>query len=247
MSILALEQLCKAFGRLQVTNNVKLVIEAGERHVIIGPNGAGKSSLINQIGGQLTPDAGRILIKGRDSAGRPPEQIARMGVARTFQKNNLFASLSALENVRLAVQAKHGTSLDPFTPTSARRDLTTRALAALDMVHLRGRASELVNNLSYGEQRELEIAAALAAEPEILLLDEPTAGMSVPETQRMVDIIATLPRTITVIMIEHDMHVVFSLADRITVLHYGEVLLTGIPVEIAGNERVKEVYLGGVL
>lgn len=247
MSVLEIRTLRKSFGSLCVTNGVSLSIQAGERHVIIGPNGAGKTSLINQIGGQLAPDAGSIILKGEDVTQLSPDLICRRGMSRTFQKNNLFQNLSALENVRLAVQAKHGQSLNPFTAVMKRTDLTDRAIAVMRDVSLLDRSNVLVRNLSYGEQRQIEIAVALASEPEVLLLDEPTAGMSPVETQRMTDMIFELPRSIAIVMIEHDMHVVFRLAERITVLHYGEVLITGTPDEISGNERVKEVYLGGVL
>src|SRR5215472_11742321 len=200
MSVLRTDRLRRAFGSLVVTNDVNLTVEAGERHVIIGPNGDGKTSLINQIGGQLAPSAGRIFVKDTDITGWAPNQVSRIGVARTFQRNNLFQNLSVIENLRLAVQARRG--------------------------------------------RQLEIGIALAGEPELLLLDEPTSGMSPAETTRMIDLIAGLPRALSILMIEHDMDVVFSVADRITVLYYGKILATGTPAEIQANARVQEVYLG---
>ena len=167
-----------------------------------------------------------------------------MGVARTFQRNNLFQNLSVIENLRLAVQARRGNALNFFTPVGRLRDLIARAEQLMQRVHLGDDGTRLARNLSYGEQRQLEIGIALAGEPDLLLLDEPTSGMSPGETSRMIDLIASLPRSFSILMIEHDMKVVFSLADRITVLYYGEVLATGAPADIQANERVREVYLG---
>jgi len=243
MSVLRIDHLSRSFGSLIVTNDVNLSIENGERHVIIGPNGAGKTSLINQIGGQLRPSAGCILFGDIDITGWSPHQISRMGVARTFQRNNLFQNLSVIENLRLAVQARFGNPLNFFTPVSQLRNLLERAEELMKRVHL-DRGMRLVRELSYGEQRQLEIGIALAAEPKLLLLDEPTSGMSPAETSRMIDLIAKLPRSLAILMIEHDMTVVFSVSDRITVLYYGEVLATGTPAEIQINDRVREVYLG---
>jgi branched-chain amino acid transport system ATP-binding protein len=244
MSMLRTDHLCRSFGSLVVTNDVNLTVEAGERHVIIGPNGAGKTSLINQIGGQLEPSAGRILVKGTDITGWSPSRISRLGVARTFQRNNLFQNLSVIENLRLAVQARRGSALNFFTPVGRLHDLIARAEQLMHRVHLGDDGTRLARNLSYGEQRQLEIGIALAGEPDLLLLDEPTSGMSPGETGRMIDLIASLPRTFSILMIEHDMKVVFSVADRITVLYYGEVLATGTPADIQANARVREVYLG---
>jgi branched-chain amino acid transport system ATP-binding protein len=246
MTVLCLERLNKSFGSLVVTDNVDLTVAPGERHVIIGPNGAGKTSLVNQIGGQLKPSAGRILLNGRDITGSPPYRISRMGVARTFQRNNLFQNLSVIENVRLALAIRRGHPLDVFTPVGRDKALAERARDLLASVHLDGDGARLVRSLSYGEQRQLEIGVALAGEPDLLLLDEPTSGMSPSETARMIGLIGTLPRTLSILMIEHDMKVVFSVADRITVLYYGKVLATGTPAEIQANTRVREVYLGMV-
>jgi branched-chain amino acid transport system ATP-binding protein len=244
VNLLSLHHLNKAFGNLVVTDDVNLAIVAGERHVVIGPNGAGKTSLVNQIGGQLQPSSGRILLKDRDITGLPPSRISRMGVARTFQRNNLFQNLSMIENIRLALEVHSGSPLNFFTPVGRDPALSERGRALMAQVHLDGDGARIVRNLSYGEQRQLEIGVALAGEPELLLLDEPTSGMSPAETARMVDLIGTLPRTLTILMIEHDMKVVFSVADRITVLYYGKVLATGTPAEIQANSRVREVYLG---
>ena len=244
MSVLRTDHLCRAFGSLVVTNDVNLTVEAGERHVIIGPNGAGKTSLINQIGGQLEPGSGRILVKDTDITGWSPSRISRLGVARTFQRNNLFQNLSVIENLRLAVQGRRGGALNVFTPVGRLHDMIARAGQLMQRVHLGDDGARLARNLSYGEQRQLEIGIALAGEPDLLLLDEPTSGMSPGETARMIDLIASLPRTFSILMIEHDMKVVFSVADRITVLYYGEVLATGTPADIQANARVREVYLG---
>jgi branched-chain amino acid transport system ATP-binding protein len=243
-TVLRTEHLARAFGSLVVTNNVNLTVEPGERHVIIGPNGAGKTSLINQIGGQLAPSSGRIFVKGTDVTGWPPNRVSRLGVARTFQRNNLFQNLSVIENLRLAVEARRGRPLDFLTPVARGGGLIGRAEELMQRVHLTGGGARLARNLSYGEQRQLEIGVALAGEPDLLLLDEPTSGMSPTETQRMIDLIAGLPRALSILMIEHDMKVVFSLADRISVLYYGEVLASGPPAEIQANARVREVYLG---
>ena len=169
-----------------------------------------------------------------------------MGVARTFQRNNLFQNLSVIENIRLALAVRRGHPLDFFTPVGRDNTLAERVADLMAQVHLDGDGTRLVRNLSYGEQRQLEIGVALAGEPDLLLLDEPTSGMSPSETERMIGLIGTLPRTLSILMIEHDMKVVFSVADRITVLYYGKVLATGTPAEIQTNTRVREVYLGTV-
>ena len=244
MSVLQIDHLSRSFGSLVVTNDVCLTVERGERHVIIGPNGAGKTSLVNQIAGQLHPSAGRILVKGIDVTNWGPSRISRIGVARTFQRNNLFLNLSVLENVRLAAQARSSARFNPFTPVRRLASLSDRARQILHMVHLDQGSARMVRDLSYGEQRQLEIGVALACEPDLLLLDEPTSGMSPAETQRITALIPELPRELAILMIEHDMQVVFSLADRITVLYYGEVLASGTPAEIQNNARVREVYLG---
>lgn len=245
MTLLKTENLCKAFGNLEVTRNVSLSVHPGERHVIIGPNGAGKTSLIHQLTGQLRPTSGYIFFKNHNITGKSPEKICQMGVGRTFQKNTLFPTLTVAENVRLAVQAKQGGWYQAFRSTTTMRSHWERAFQLLEQVQLVDNVERQVSSLSYGEQRQLEVAIALAAEPELLLLDEPTSGMSPAETDRMIDLVLGLPQSLAVLMIEHDMKVVFSLADTITVLYYGEVLASGPPSEIQGNEKVREVYLGG--
>ena len=244
MSALRIDRLNRSFGSLVVTDDISLDIAPGERHVIIGPNGAGKTSLVNQIGGQLKPSSGRIFVASEDITGRSPDQISRMGVARTFQRNNLFQNLSVAENLRLALEVRFGNPLGFFRPADRNAALKSRAKDLMARVHLGTDGTRTVRNLSYGEQRQLEIGLALAGDPKILLLDEPTSGMSPAETARMIDLIASLPRTLAVLMIEHDMKVVFSVADRVTVLYYGKILATGTPDEIQANARVREVYLG---
>ncbi|MGE4239822.1 ABC transporter ATP-binding protein [Ramlibacter sp.] len=243
-ALLRTEKLNRAFGSLVVTSDVDLEILPGERHALIGPNGAGKTSFVNQLGGQLQPSSGRILFKGEDIAGLAPEAICRRGIARTFQKNNLFRGLSVRENVRLAVQAHRGNIYQALRSIQADRGLWERADELLASVGLHGDAERKVSELSYGEQRQLEIAIALASEPELLLLDEPTSGMSPSETDGMIALVRGLPKSLALLMIEHDMKVVFSLADRITVLYYGAVLASGTPTEIQASARVREVYLG---
>lgn len=241
--VLSVRNLRKAFGNLVVTNDVSFDVQPGERHVIIGPNGAGKTSLIHQIGGQLRPGSGSIRLAGRDITGLPPNRICRLGLARTFQRNNLFPNLTVLENVRLAVQARLGTARSLLAPVGHGGDMHEAARRILASVDLGG-GHRPVRSLSYGEQRQLEVAVALGSDPRILLLDEPTSGMSQGETDGMITLIRSLPATTAILMIEHDMSVVFGIADRITVLYYGEVLASGPPAEISANARVREVYLG---
>jgi branched-chain amino acid transport system ATP-binding protein len=244
VTVLRIAHLQRSFGSLVVTNDVSLAVADGERHVIIGPNGAGKTSLINQIGGQLTPSGGHVYLGDRDITGWPPDRISRLGIARTFQRNNLFQNLTVAENLRLAIQIRRGNPLNFYTAAQHDTRVVARAAAILAQVHLDGAGDRPVRILSYGEQRQLEIGIALAGEPVLLLLDEPTSGMSPGETERMIALISALPRSIALLMIEHDMKVVFSVADRITVLSFGEVLASGTVAEIQANERVREVYLG---
>jgi branched-chain amino acid transport system ATP-binding protein len=243
-TLLQTDKLFKSFGNLVVTKNVDLVVREGERHALIGPNGAGKTSLVHQIAGQLRPTSGRVLLKGVDITSYTPDARSQLGIGRTFQKNNLFRALSVRENVRLALQAKRAGWYRCIQPTSADRRLLEEADAVLARVRLTEGLERPVSALSYGEQRQLEVALALASEPVVLLLDEPTSGMSSAETDEMIDLVRTLPRNLGVLMIEHDMKVVFSLADTITVLYYGEVLASGPPEAIRENPQVRNVYLG---
>jgi branched-chain amino acid transport system ATP-binding protein len=244
MTLLRTEALHKAFGSLVVTKDVSLSVAAGERHALIGPNGAGKTSLVHQIAGQLAPTSGRVLLRDADITNASPEARAQLGIGRTFQKNNLFRALTVRENVRLALQAKRGGWYRSLVPTRANRALLDEADAILAQVRLVDGLDRPVSSLSYGEQRQLEVAVALAGKPAVLLLDEPTSGMSPAETDGMIDLVRALPAELGILLIEHDMKVVFSLAHTITVLYYGEVLASGPPAAIRDNPRVRDVYLG---
>ncbi|HEY8695565.1 MAG TPA: ABC transporter ATP-binding protein [Chloroflexota bacterium] len=242
--VLKLEQLTKHFSGLEVLKGISLSVQAGERRAIIGPNGAGKTTLFNLISGELEPTAGRVIVEGRDVTGKPPNQMWALGLARTFQKNNLFFQLTTHENVRLAVQAHRGYAHRWFRSWQSLHGVNDQTRDILVRLELWSRRDEVVKNLSYGEQRQLEVAIALAGDPKVLLLDEPTAGMSPAETARTVAMLAALPKDLTVLIIEHDMDAVFSLADRIAVLNYGEVLADGTPDSVKSDPKVQEVYLG---
>jgi branched-chain amino acid transport system ATP-binding protein len=242
--LLTLERVRRSFGGLLVTNDISLSVAAGERRALIGPNGAGKTTLFNLISGVLPIDGGRILFDGQDVSGRSLDARARLGMGRTFQRNNLFLPLSTLENVRLAVRQRAGLSARMFRPASSYEAVDSEALELLGRVGLRERADEPAGQLAYGQQRALEIALALALRPRLLLLDEPTSGMAPAETTELIDLIAALPRTITLLIIEHDIDAVFRLADQITVLSYGSVLAEGSAEQIRANPQVQEVYLG---
>jgi ABC-type branched-subunit amino acid transport system ATPase component len=244
---LRVEGLRRAFGGLTAVNGVSFAVAPGERRALIGPNGAGKTTLFNLISGELPPTAGHVYLAGADVTGQPPHRLAALGLARTFQRNNLFQGLSVCENVRLAVQARHGAARLLWAPAARLAALAAEADAVLDEMGLGARADACVRDLSYGEQRQLEVAVALATRPRVLLLDEPTAGMSPAETAAMTETVGALPAEITLLIIEHDMDVVFALADQITVLHYGEVLAEGPPAAVRADPRVAEVYMGGAV
>ena len=244
MNLLRTQELYKAFGSLVVTKNVNLEVREGERHALIGPNGAGKTSFVHQLAGQLRPTSGRVFLRDVDVTDEVPETRAQLGIGRTFQKNNLFRGLSVRENVRLALQAKRGGWYQCLRSTRSDGDILQRAEDVLAQARLSEGLDRPVSDLSYGEQRQLEIALALAGNPAVLLLDEPTSGMSPAETDSMIDLVRSLPTSIGILMIEHDMKVVFSLAHTITVLYYGEVLASGPPEAIRDNPKVRAVYLG---
>jgi branched-chain amino acid transport system ATP-binding protein len=240
--LLRTEDLSVRFGGLSALNRVTMEVGHDEVRAIIGPNGAGKSTLFNCLTGVLRPTSGRILFDGMDIAGLPPDRISRKGIARSYQITNILPNATALENVRIAAQSRrHGWRM--LTHHRALRDIIEKAEAMLDAVGLLSKAGELAANLSHGEQRTLEIAIALATEPRLLCLDEPTAGMSAAETRDTIALIRRLAQRLTIVIVEHDMQVVMELAQRITVLHYGEVLAEGPPAEIQRNPRVLEVYL----
>jgi branched-chain amino acid transport system ATP-binding protein len=240
--MLRTEGLTVRFGGLTALNAVSLSVPRGEIRAIIGPNGAGKSTFFNCITGVQRPTGGRIVFDGEDVAGLPPNTLSRKGVARSYQITNILPGATVLENVRVAAQSRrHGWSL--LRHHLAFTDLIERSRAVLADVGLEGKDDELAANLSHGEQRTLEIAIALATEPKLLCLDEPTAGMSVAETQATVELVRRIARNLTIVIVEHDMEVVMGLARTISVLHYGEVLAEGTPAEIQANPRVQEVYL----
>jgi branched-chain amino acid transport system ATP-binding protein len=240
--ILRTEGLTVHFGGLSALNNVSIAIPAGQIRGIIGPNGAGKSTLFNCVTGVLRPTSGRILFQGEDIGGLPSHAISRKAIARSYQITNILPGATVLENVRIAAQSRHH-NWSMLRHHHAYADVIDRARAVLADVGLDGKEDELAANLSHGEQRNLEIGIALATEPRLLCLDEPTAGMSVTETHATVDLVRRIARDLTVIIVEHDMEVVMGLAHAITVLNYGEVLAEGTPAEIQANARVQEVYL----
>jgi ABC-type branched-subunit amino acid transport system ATPase component/ABC-type branched-subunit amino acid transport system permease subunit len=233
----------RRFGALQALRDVSLAITAGERLAIIGPNGAGKTTLFNVIAGDLAPTQGHVWLAGRDVTRLPAHARTALGIGRTYQRTNLFLGLSAVENVELAVRRRDGVAARPFRRATDYHEVRRESLTFLERIGLSGRSIP-VRALSYGEQRQLEVAVALAAGPSVLLLDEPTAGMSLAETAAMLELVRGLPRDISVLIIEHDMDVIFALADRITVLHHGEVLADGEPTTIRADSSVQQAYLG---
>ncbi|MGA7486130.1 MAG: ABC transporter ATP-binding protein [Xanthobacteraceae bacterium] len=241
-ALLRTEGLSVRFGGLTALDEVDFEIPRGEIRAIIGPNGAGKSTFFNCLTGVLRPTSGRILFNGENIAGLPSNRISQKGIARSYQITNILPNATTLENVRIAAQSRrHGWSM--LTHHSDFRDLIEKAEAVLGAVGLSAKAEELAANLSHGEQRNLEIGIALATEPQLLCLDEPTAGMSAAETHDTMELVRRIAENLTILIVEHDMQVVMSLAQRVTVLHYGEVLAEGTPAEIQQNSRVLEVYL----
>jgi branched-chain amino acid transport system ATP-binding protein len=242
--LLRIENLVRRFGGIVATDNLSLDIARGELHAIIGPNGAGKTTLISQLIGQLRPTAGSIHFAGQDVTHLPAWKRSRLGLARSFQITSLLPNLTAADNVALAAQARDGHSFRFFGNARKEKPLRAAAHTALDRVGLLGRADVVVSRLSHGEHRELELAVALATKPQLLLLDEPMAGLGVTESARMVKLLAELRQEVTIVLVEHDMNAVFALADRITVLVYGRVIASDVPAAIRSNEEVKRAYLG---
>ena len=242
--LLRVENLVRRFGGIVATDNLSLDVARGELHAIIGPNGAGKTTLISQLTGQLLPNSGSIRFADRDITSLPAYRRSALGLARSFQITSLLLDFTALDNVALAAQAHDGHSFRFWGSARAERHLRETALAALERVGLGSRAETLVSKLSHGEQRELELAVALATKPHLLLLDEPMAGLGSTESARMVKLLQELRREVTIVLVEHDMDAVFALADRITVLVYGRVIASGAPAAIRGNEEVRRAYLG---
>ncbi len=242
--MLQVSELRKSFGALMATDHVNLAVRRSEIHAVIGPNGAGKTTLIAQLAGELLPDDGHILFLGRDITRLPPYTRSHLGLARSFQITSIFLHMTLLDNVALAVQAHAGHSYRFWKPARKDHRLVEPALAALDHVGLRERAHILASEVSHGEHRQLEIAMALATNPQLLLLDEPMAGMGPEESARMVEILRGLRGEKTMLLIEHDMDAVFALADRISVLVYGRVIASGEPEAIRTDEAVRRAYLG---
>jgi len=242
--LLAVEGITKRFGGVLASDAITLSVPQGELHAIIGPNGAGKTTLIGQLTGEISPNSGRIMFAGDDITTLPTFQRSMMGLARSFQISSLFLDFTALDNVALAVQAHAGHSFHFFRRADRFAHLTEPARTALARVGLEARADTLAANLSHGEQRQLEIAMALATRPRLLLLDEPMAGMGPEESQRVVATLKALKGELTMLLVEHDMDAVFALADRITVLVYGRAIASGPPEAIRADPEVIKAYLG---
>ncbi len=242
--LLSVRHLCKAYGALKVTDDLSLDVATGELHAIIGPNGAGKTTLISQLSGQLRPDSGRIDYGGRDITRLKMHERVRHGMARSFQITSILPGFTVLENVAMAVQARSGSSFRFFGAAARERVLNDAAMDALAEVGLDDRAHRIAGPMSHGEHRQLEIAVALATKPRLLLLDEPLAGTGGEEAENLVALFRKLKARTTLVLIEHDMQVVFALADRISVLVYGRIVASGTPDEIRSDPAVREAYLG---
>ncbi|CAM5533032.1 ABC transporter ATP-binding protein [Eoetvoesiella caeni] len=243
-SLLQTTTLTKRFGGLLVTDSVSIDVRPGELHAIIGPNGAGKTTLINQLSGELQSDAGEVLFSGQRVTALPIHQRARRGLLRSYQITSVFEDFTVLENTVFAAMGAKGHAFHFWKPMLAREDLVAIAREALGVTNLLARADTLASELAYGERRQLELAMALAAQPQVLLLDEPMAGMSVQESAGVVQLLKKLKGTYSILLIEHDMDAVFALADRITVLVYGKALFSGTPDQIRNDPEVRAVYLG---
>lgn len=241
---LTLENLSKNFDGLEAVSQLNLKVRKGERRGIIGPNGAGKTTLFNLIGGNLKPSGGKILLFGKDITHVPTHHRAYLGISRTFQITNLFPKLTVLENLVLAAQALEKTKFVMMRPVTKFKHLYNKVDEILAKVGIVEKRHEVIRTLSYGEQRQTEVAMALLGEPQLLLLDEPTAGLAPAESSVMVSLLKALDKTITILIIEHDMDVAFELSDLITVLNFGKVLADGTKEEIRSNETVQQIYLG---
>ena len=244
MNILETKDLRHDFNGLKVLFGIDLQIKEGERHAIIGPNGAGKTTLFNTITGTYHPSSGQVFFKGKNITGYKPHQLTRIGMGRSFQITSTFTNLTVFQNVRLAILSKDGVRFNLFQKVDKMKNITEETEAMLKRIGLINERDIIASMLSYGKARALEISMALATNPELVLLDEFAAGMSRDETHNAVALIRKLTEGKTVVIIEHDMDVVFSLADRITVLHYGKILASGTPAEIRVNQDVKSAYLG---
>jgi branched-chain amino acid transport system ATP-binding protein len=244
-TILEVKDLYKHFGNLTAVNGINLSVDKGKRHAIIGPNGAGKTTLFNLLSGRFRPSQGQILFRGQDITKMPPYRISRLGIARSFQIINVFPQLSVFENIHAVLMSKHHIRYQFLRNLKKWKNVTEETFPLLEQIGLFDKKDVLAGFLSYGEQRALEVGLTIASDPELILLDEPTAGMSMDETRQAIKLIDRVTQGKTLVIIEHDMEVIFSLADLITVMQYGEVVTTGAPDEIRKDQRVKEAYLGG--
>lgn len=236
--------LCKSFGGVLATDAVDLTVREGEVHGLIGPNGAGKTTLLAMLSGMLKPDAGRVVFDGRDVTGKPAYQLCKRGLSRSFQITSVFDELTVRDNVAIAIQARSGHSFKFWKPVASDARVREPALQYLTSVGLQDKPDSVVSLLSHGERRQLEIAMALATEPKLLLLDEPMAGMGVEESREMGELLLELKGQVSVLLVEHDMQTVFTLADRISVLVYGKIIATGTAAEIRASAEVQRAYLG---
>jgi len=244
MEALKIEGLSKNFGGVQAVKDISFTVEAGERLAIIGPNGAGKTTLFNLLNGQESATAGRIYLFGQEITNMPTHRRAYLGQGRSFQLTRLFPKLTVLDNALLAVQGTKPSSFQLLRLITVYKHLFTKAQELLETMALWEKRDDLVQALGYGEQRRLEIALSLASEPKLLLLDEPSSGLTAAESADIITIIRNLGPNITVVVVAHDMDLVFGLAERIMVLHYGQIIADGTPEEIQADSRVKEIYMG---
>jgi len=244
MAILAIQNLYRHFGGVAAINGVNLAFSENELRSIIGPNGAGKTTLFNVITGKLSANSGQIVFRGQDITNRPPHEVVRLGICRTFQKSSIFPGLTVLENVRIARQIRVGGSRRIFAARDSLKTVQEETQAILERLGLRDKGKMLASSLSHGDQRLMEIGVALAGAPRLLLLDEPTAGMSPRETEQTMHLIRQLAKDVAVILVEHDMEVVMTISDKISVMHQGAIIAEGNPDEIQRNDQVREAYLG---
>jgi branched-chain amino acid transport system ATP-binding protein len=244
MYSLETRKLCKSFGALTVADNIDFRLEPGARHALIGPNGAGKTTFVNMLMGALAPSSGQILLGGEDVTRTPQSARVRRGLGRTFQITTLFRNLPVLDNVALGIAERDGTAMRMWRPASAHKEIIEESRSLLAALGIADDAATRVADLPYGKQRLVEIAIALGLRPKVLLLDEPAAGVPSHESVKILEVLETLPRDIAILIIEHDMDLVFRFARRITVLVQGTVLVEGPPAEIARDPRVHQVYLG---
>jgi len=243
-TLLHTQELCKHFGGILAVNNVNITTEENELRSIIGPNGAGKTTLINLITGRFPASSGQVFFLDKDITNKPPHELVRLGICRTFQITSVFLGLTAFENIRIARQSHLGGSLKLFSSKESLKEVNESTWAILERIGLQEKALQPAKNLAHGDQRLIEVGIALAGNPKILILDEPTAGMSPTETNHIAELIRRLSRNLSVILIEHDMEVVMAISDKITVLHWGGVIAEGNPKEIQENKFVKEAYFG---